>query len=545
MNGGRNTVRSSFLNHLRKAFFLSREASKKNSPPIDELTERLRCESASRRNFIGNFTKAGLAVGAAGLLNACRKGVDVIDQDTGDDSLRAAGTQPKIIIVGAGIAGLTCAHYLRKAGYASKIFEASSRPGGRIMTRYNTTSPGLYTELGGEFIDSNHQTMLSLCRHFNLPLLDMRESAEEQYSRDNFFIDGIFYTEEQVIRGFEPYAETIAADNASLPPYIGFDSYNDAAYRFDQMSIAEYLDSIGMTGFIRKGIEAAYLTEYGLETNVQSAINFLYLFSADTSNGFQIFGTSDERYKVEGGNQRLTDTLYYKMQNRVELQYQLVKIKKDATGYTLFFNDPNNTVIRRRADIVVLCIPFTILRKIEMDIDMPAWKTQSIQTLSYGTNSKLILGFSTRVWRRYLNSGYVFTDGAIGNGWDATWMEGAQEGEYTVFQGGQAGLDLGNGTALSQAPQFVAQMEQMWPGSSAAYNGKAFRMQWPSFPLTLGSYICYTKGQYTSIGGAEKMPVDNLYFAGEHCSYEYQGFMEGAAETGKAVGIQIAAAIRG
>jgi monoamine oxidase len=299
-----------------------------------------------------------------------------------------------------------------------------------------------------------------------------------------------------------------------------------------------------MSGFLREAIETAYLTEYGLETDQQSAINFLYLFNPDTSEGFEIFGISDERYKIEGGNQTLTDRIYQKVKNKVNLQHELVRISQDSAGYSLYFTNPNGTTIKVAADIVVIAIPFSVLRRVKIDVALPGWKKNAIQNLGYGTNAKLLLGFNRRVWREdYHYTGETVTDEAIQTGWENSWLQPGRKGGYTIFQGGRKGLELGEGSPESQAPKFLAQLEKMWPGTAAAFNGNVKRMHWPTHPFTLGSYACYKVGQYTTIRGAEHKPVGHLYFAGEHCSLESQGYMNGAAETGRTTAEQILEAI--
>jgi monoamine oxidase len=168
----------------------------------------------------------------------------------------------------------------------------------------------------------------------------------------------------------------------------------------------------------------------------------------------------------------------------------------------------------------------------------------AINNLGYGHNSKLMLGFNSRVWRNYNYSGYVFTDKAIQTGWDNSFGQSGKSGGFTVYGGGKAGLELGTGTAESQSAKFVDQLEKMWPGCKKQYNGKAKRMHWPEYPYSKGSYACYKVGQYTSIRGAEIKPVGNFYFAGEHCSSYYQGFMNGAAETGRMAAQSILKAVK-
>jgi monoamine oxidase len=75
--------------------------------------------------------------------------------------------------------------------------------------------------------------------------------------------------------------------------------------------------------------------------------------------------------------------------------------------------------------------------------------------------------------------------------------------------------------------------EKIFPRSSQKLNGKQTRFTWFNYPQTLGSYSCYLPGQWTSIGNAQFFPVGNLFFAGEHCSYDFQGYMNGGAETGR------------
>ena len=531
------------LSFLRRAFLLSNESAT-SGVPLEDLLERSNAQRLHRRQFIGDVTKAGVALSAAGLLNGCRKAADLfVEEPPVSKESNFKSTQPKIVVLGAGMAGLNCAYQLKKTGYASSVYEASRRVGGRIYSEQNVISPSQMTELGGEFIDTEHKDMLKLCREFNLPLLDTLSPTEAELLRDTFFIDNRFYSEAEVLAAFEPYQKRIAADIRSLPLTMTFEQHDSQTLYFDNLSIKAYLDSIAMDGFLRKGIEIAYLTEYGLETEEQSSINFLYLFSANTSQGFQIFGSSDERYKVAGGNQRVTDALYNQVRSQVVTERKLIRIKQAARGYTLTFNIGSRTETVQ-ADMIICTIPFSVLRDIDFEVSLPQWKKNAIDNLGYGTNSKLFLGFSLPIWRSYNHSGYMFSNGEIQTGWDNTQLQNGGGAGFTVYQGGKKGLALGSGTPQSQAPKFVSQLEQMWPGCAPAFTGRANRMHWPEHPFTKGSYACYRPGQYTTIRGAEIKPVGNLFFAGEHCSSYFQGFMNGAAETGRIAAEEVVKAIK-
>jgi monoamine oxidase len=542
----KKAVRHPLLRSMQKAFALYLESKKNGTPPLDELIEKSGEEkNLQRRTFLSGIAKTGAVLALGGVLDACRKMGDlpVTGNPVGNISSLSTLSQPRIAILGAGVAGLNCAYQLAKKNIYSTVYEASGRTGGRILTKNNFIGPGLYTECGGEFIDSGHKHMLKLAQEFNLPVIDTTVPSEAGLAKDAFYIDGQYYNEAAVMQALMPYARQIAADIKSLPAYFDFENYTPAVSMFDSMSIAAYFASLGMpaSSFLRKGLEVAYNTEYGREVNDQSAINFLFLFSVKPDKGtYQIFGASDERYKIEGGNQRITDALFNAVQNQVQLDKLVTKIKLNSNNvYKLHFDDGSTAL----ADILVVTIPFSVLRNVDTnELALPGWKKNAIQNLGYGTNAKLIMGFNSRVWRNYQHSGYIFTNGNqqqhsvyVQTGWDSSQLQPATNGSYTVFQGGSAGLAL----SLAQAPDFLQQLNTIWPGTATAYTGTAKLMYWPANPYSLGSYACWRVGQVTSIKGAEYKAVGRLYFAGEHTSSNSQGYMEGGAETGAAVAKEI------
>jgi monoamine oxidase len=540
--------KSPFLRTIRKAFTLSEVSRQPNAPDIKELVRQVDQAKAeySRRRFIGDVSKAAMFAGLASLLPGCTKD-DLMSQY--EDSLKGkpAGTQPTIAIIGAGLAGLNCAYQLKKRGITSTIYEGADRTGGRVFTKQNFIASGTYTECGGEFIDTGHKVMRGLANEFGLTLLDTASNAESAYLNDTFFIDGQHYTEAQIIEAFDAYASTIAGDVQSLPTNFTFENYTAAVQQFDSMSISQYFDSIGMpqNSFLRKGLEQAYLTEYGREVNDQTAINFLFLFTINPGNAnYDIFGASDERFKVKGGNQQIPDTLASNLQGQIQLNRKLTKISMNAAGkYVLQFLTGANVI----ADICVVTIPFTLLRQVNLtELNLPSWKTNAIQNLGYGSNSKLLLGFTGKKWRDYGHSGGVFSNGTstpssqfIQTGWDNTRMQTGSNGGYTVYQGGNQGTNL----SLSQVNTMLNHLNAMWPGTAAQYNGTAKLIHWPSYQWTLASYACWRVGQVTTMMGAEGKRVGNLYFAGEHTSLFFQGYMEGAVETGDSVATEIAQSI--
>lgn len=510
--------RTPLFGALRRQLSLSRLGIQRGTRDGAALVEEHRA-LLDRRDFL----KQSMAAGGVLALSGCAS----------LPALKSTGTQPRIVIVGAGIAGLNCAWHLRRKGYRSTIYEASSRSGGRIFTATNLLGEGLTTELGGEFIDSDHREMLALARHFRLDLLDFNSRRETERYAQSYFIGGRHYSEAEVVEAFLPIAPQMAADFDA----VGDISYlaPEAAGPFDRMSVAEYLDKRCGSGWFRDMIEVAYVTEYGLEAGEQSALNLLFLIGLEPERRFEIFGDSDERYKIAGGNQRVVDSLALELREQIHNEHRLLAIASKGDGYTLTLQPggaASSTEVE--ADVVVLTLPFTMLRDVQLDLPLPEAKVRAIRELGYGTNAKLLVGTQKRIWREQGRNGECFSDEAFQLCWDNSRLQPGEAGGMTLYSGGKRGLDLGVGTPESHVERMMPGVNAVFPGVTGSLNGKASRFHWPTHEFTRASYSCYRPGQWGSICGAERESVGNLHFAGEHCSLDFQGFMEGGAETGRA-----------
>ncbi|GAA4410051.1 hypothetical protein GCM10023187_34240 [Nibrella viscosa] len=522
--------RTPLLNLLRQAYRLAVAANQPQNPPADELIDQWR-EHHSRRHFLRSAGQLTLLAGGLGTLEACRP--DILDpaQPLTRDRAARRNDQPLVAIIGAGIAGLNAAHTFRKNNFDNfTIYEGSSRTGGRMYTTKNIMAPGLTTELGGEFIDSGHRDMLQLASEFGLSLLDTQAPSELALTKDAYYFGGRHYALSEVVAAFRQIAPRLDKDIKSLPPVVDYRT-RGIARTLDHLSISAYLTSIGASGWLKDLLEVAYETEFGLSCQVQSAINLLYLISADTQKGlFDVFGISDERYKIAGGNQQITDKLTVLYQSHIEPDKKLTAIHAAGSKLALTFAD--GSVVQ--ADYALITLPFTMLREVSINVSLDPVKKKAIQELGYGTNAKLMMGFSGHPWRNLNYSGYVFSDNGLQTGWDNSQMQGIPgAGGYTVYLGGQRGLDVGTGTPDNQKDLYLPLLNQIFPGSQALYNGHVQRFHWPTHPFAKASYACYTLGQWTSIAGAEMEQAGRLFFAGEHCSFAFQGYMNGGAETGR------------
>jgi len=519
------SARTPLFGALRRAAALATASLPDGAPPLDELVEMREARRWSRRRLLQTA-----AVAAGGAL----VGLPPVD---------AVGRIPRIVIVGGGVAGLNAAYTLRKAGVRAIVYEASERTGGRIFTGRDVLAPGLTTELGGEFIDSGHAEMLALARELRLDLVDTHGAGEAALTPEVYFFDGQHRTEAEAAAAFRPFAARIAADRRTLGDTINYRVHTPAAARLDRMSILEYLERAGTSGWLRELLEVAYTTEYGLDADRQSALNLLTLISTDVAPRVELYGDSDERYKIRGGNERLVEALAARLPGQLRPHHRLEALRSRGRGYRLTFATPAGAR-DVDADFVLLCLPFTMLRQAALRVDLPPVKRRAIEELGYGTNAKVMAGFTQRVWREQGYSGAIYTDTGFQSAWDSSRRQRGAAGGLTFFLGGGAGLGVGKGAPLAHVRRFMEAAETTYPGLTAAFNGTAVRFHWSTHPYTRGSYSCYRPGQWTRIGGAEGAPVGNLFFAGEHTSAEFQGFMNGAAETGKAAANRLLARVR-
>jgi monoamine oxidase len=536
-------ARTPLVASLRRAFQLARLANqrKPDTPPLDELVEM----AYSRRGFLRQSAIASAAILTARCGGSPTSTPAPTDQSPAPPpSPPARSGAPRIAIVGAGMGGLNAAYKLQQAGLTAKIYEGSNRTGGRMFTAIDLLGTGLTTELGGEFIDSGHEEMRALMKEFALEELDVAGPGTEKLKPETYFLNGRHYTQAQAARAFVPLAKQIAADYDSMGEVVNYETEGGGS-AFDRLSMDEYFTKIGATGWMRELLESAYVTEYGRELAEQSALNFLFLIGtgdlADAS-AVSLLGESDERYKVRGGNQRIVDELAKRVQPQVQMLHRLEAVRSKGTGFTLTFQTGGKPV-EEDADIVILTIPFTMLREVKLDVDLPAVKRKAINELGYGANAKVLVGFRSRPWEKRGYSGATYSDEQFQLAWANSYLQRGVEGGLTLYSGGKLGIAAGEGTAEAVATRLLAGIEKAYPGTLAERNGKVSRFHWPTHPWTKGSYACYRPGQWTTIAGAEGLPVGNLFFAGEHCSYDFQGYMNGAAQTGADAAKAVMAAV--
>lgn len=521
--------RTALMRLIRRAYQLTQRSAELQIPAA-ELAEMQ--QALSRRQVLQGMTAGALGLGVR----------SIQPQVYSPGNPAATGTsRDHLLVVGAGVAGLTAAYRLRQAGIGVDLVEASHRVGGRLVSLTQLAGEFSTVELGGEFIDSRHREVRALAGELGLELADLR-AADAGLEREILYFQGQRINEGQVIEEFGALAHRIDRDLKQLTSRdITYHAPSPEAMRLDRLSLAEYLAAEPVSPLIDQLVRVAYVTEFGRDPEAQSCLNMLFLIGAEIGQ-WSTYGISDERYHVVGGNEQIPKKLAERLLGVIEFGTALESIRATSDHRYRVSLRQDGKSQERIYDRILLTLPFSLLRQVELDLELPEVKQAAIASLGYGTAAKLAVPYRERLWRtQYGCTISIYTDLDFQNTWESARYGAGPGGWVTDLRGGSQGLRLADGTAQTQAERLTQDLEQIFPGMAQVKRGKAVRAVWGTKPYALGSYSCYLPGQWTSLGGAEAERVGNLWFAGEHCSLGSQGYINGACETAEAAAQSILA----
>jgi monoamine oxidase len=467
---------------------------------------------------------------------------------------RAAGA-PRVAIVGAGIAGLTAALALHERGVAFTLFEAQLRVGGRMRSETAFWGNGQTSEYCGELLDSSHTAMRALAKRFGLALTDVL-AAEPEDSEQTIFERGAYYRERDLWRDFRPVYRTLAQQVRDAGPVTTYARSTAAGRALDALSLRAWIERF-VPGGVRSNVGAyillQYVAEYGIEADKQSSLNMVYWLGRqpqynEATGEFTALGPSDERFHIRGGNEQLPRAMAATLPNdALRLGHRLEAIARRSDGRVRLDFDTADGPHSVTVDQAIVTLPFSVLRDVDTSrAGFDARKRIAIAQLGYGEHSKLVVQFDERFWNGRgawpgRGSGDVTYDGAFSQTWETSrgqhgaagmLADYAAAGESAAMHPPAAHTTSATAATARYAAAFVSELERVLPGARAHFTGKATLSHPTMDPFARGSYAGWLVGQYTRFAGYERVRQGNVHFAGEHCSVELQGFMEGAAREG-------------
>ncbi len=445
----------------------------------------------SRRKFIRN-----VALGGGGLLLGAEAFGNFV-----------IGKKPKVIIIGAGFAGLTAAYKLHQRKIDFVILEARNRIGGRVFSHTIDADEKLVVELGGEWVGNSHKRMIELCDEFKLTLFD------------NYMNSRLIYKGEYFDKGkwgfsaaWEKKFEQMKADYRKL---------SDAgAKKLDKIDFWRHLVNNGCDGTDLELKELLDSTDFGESLRHVSAYAAIAEY-ADSDN------TNEMDKKIKGGNDRLAYALKdaigedkIKLQHKVQKIEQGAKVKVTCTGGQVF-----------DGDFIICTIPTFSAKKINWIPALPADTQLAMNELQYARINKNASLYSERFWKD--ESFDLVTDMPGHYFYHATKDQPSKKGVLISYAIGDKAPVVATQTDTWRADMINMSLKPAF-GDTKQLLVKQEDYYWGADEYSKGAYAMYGVGQWFGIRPILLRPFLRTHFAGEHLSDAWQGFMEGAIETGEA-----------
>jgi monoamine oxidase len=486
----------------------------------------------TRRSLLSRGAAAGAALAIGGGL-------------TRAEAARAA--DQRIVIVGAGLAGLRCAHLLWNNGnrVASTIYEANpDRIGGRCWTIRGFFGGGLIGEHGGAFINGNQSALRNLAATLGMKEEVVNGGALSQ-GEEIYRYNGAPYTYAEASADWRNVGYPAFQRAYRSAPYPQtYSSFTPEGARLDRLTVPEWLDECGIGASSRFGqlLQADCVSEYGADPGEQSALNLLYLLAWNGPNSLSPLPGDDEKYHFVGGNDQLVTRMAAQLPaGAIKQGHRLVAVRANSGGTTTLSFDTGGRTVDVVADRVVLALPFSTLRQVDLSRSgLSPLKLKTIAEHGMGTNAKVHLQLKKKTWPSLGYNGVAYSDwDGFCTAWDDSVPLGPNGGPAILlaFPGGRGGSTSLTGAAHGPAPakdvtRMLDRLEPIFPGTKAAYSGVAYEDHWSEDPYARGAYSYQRLGQYTTIFGYGQVAEGAIHFAGEHTSVESQGFLDGAVESG-------------
>jgi monoamine oxidase len=433
-----------------------------------------------------------------------------------------------VLVAGAGLAGLAAAYDLTAMGATVTLVEGRDRVGGRVWTIRDGFAEGQHAEGGGDMIDEEQFEIRELAERLGLKLARILRGGFGYVRPDAAGKAKIVGRTSS--RGWDRMAEALAP---LTKPYKLAERRWDSPITADlsRRSVAAWLDEIKADAELRAtaaGLRGFFLAD----PEELSLIALIDQFSDTEAPAPGIM------YRVEGGNDRLPLALAAALGERVHLNTEIVALSH--RGSTVRVSVKNGrTLSQINCDYAVLAIPATLMRRLPITPALPAQQHDAISRLKYGRATRTLLQFSTRFWRaagRPRAFGSPLPFGAV---WDGNEEQRGRAGILSLLAGGSAS----DATQAIVAKHGIRRLADSldWLGAIDADLVASRQIAWEQDPFARGGYAYFDPAFDPALRLWLARPAGRLFFAGEHTSVKWQGYMNGAVESGRRAAAEVAA----
>ena len=431
----------------------------------------------------------------------------------------------RVIVAGAGLAGLSAARDLETSGASVTIVEARDRVGGRVHTLRTGFSGGLHAEAGADLIEGGQSFVLELAASLGLKPVRILK-------------DGFWFYRTSGDGGTRVQRIEVTFKELGSLLQREVDDYCLAGKRWDSAiaqhlareAVSNWLDRVGASPALRagvRGLRGFYLAD-------PEGLPLLTLVDQLAVGGVSASG---KFYRIEGGNDRLPCTLIERFGGDVLLQTAVRSIRHDVDGVNVTVEDQGGRS-ELRADFCVAALPASTLREVHFDPSLPEEQARAIAALKYGDATRMLLQFETAFWRKRGHARGYGSDLPIGAVWDASEDQKGRSGILGLLAGGQASRALSQITATAGEAGVVERLS--WLGKPARLLATK-TVAWEDDPWSRGGYAAFDPCYAPQLREWLARPTGRIAFAGEHTSLRWQGYMNGAIESGRRAAAEVRA----
>ena len=447
-----------------------------------------------------------------------------------------AGARRRVVVIGAGLAGLTAALDLEAQGWDVVVLEARSRAGGRVHTLTAPFSDGVHVEAGGESIDDNHTSILALVDRFGMQT--ERRPADKLLTAQVFrdgrrrpIADLLGARNGKALADYTRAGEELSALAEDLDPE--HPERVTGAERLDARSLASFLDDLDLVPEARFLFETENRGEYNAELD---QVSLLFALQQEAVLR-DVPEEASETMRIAGGNSRLIDAMRSELASRVELGAPVTQVAWGDDGVRV--TTPTRTVDAAR---LVVAVPTPPLRRITFSPALPGALGQAIAEVDLGTAVKVATEYRQRFWHDLSTAGFTLTDLPFHIAWSATDSSGtaSDPGVLSQFITGRSAADAAGLADAERMRVFGAQLDEVYPEGVEQRTGAVATVAWANEEFTGGGYTVFGPGQMLSSWPAIRRGIGPISFAGEHTE-ALAGFMESAVRSGHRVARAIGA----
>lgn len=435
-----------------------------------------------------------------------------------------------VIVVGAGLAGLSAAVDLQRRGAQVKVIEARDRVGGRVWTLRDGWADGQHAEAGGDLIDEDQDEIKQMAEGLGLNLTPILRGgfgfAMDQGKRPPRLF-------EKGSRGWRRLSELLA-------PWVR--EYRVADRRWDSLaaqsiarrSISEWLNESKADEELRaftNGLRGFFLAD----PEDVSLLMLVDQFAADVPGRGLM-------YRIEGGNDRLPTSLAARLGDDVQLRTQVTAVTQSARHVHVRLYTADGTETDISADYVIMSVPAPALRRIACEPPLPKDQKRALLNLHYGKATRTMIQFTRRFWRRRGRLKAFGSDLPIGAVWDGNEEQVGRAGMLSFLAGGSASLHTqrmladGGVEAIADAVGWLGRKQEPIISSRV--------ISWEDDPWAGGGYAYFDPAYDPAWRLQLARPHGRMLFAGEHTSLNWQGYMNGAVESGLRAAADVRALVR-